>query len=130
MPEAKEVTLPEHNTVFSFRFASLNYQLQHRVHYQYMLEGYDKDWQTASKERMVTYANIPSGTYQLKVRASLLENPDKFDERVITVVVPPIFLLSSEAIWIYMVIGIVASIGMLFWIQRKIARKVDNANKS
>lgn len=130
VPDAKEVTLPEHNTVFSFRFTSLNYQLQHRVHYQYMLEGYDKDWQTASKERMVTYANIPSGTYQLKVRASLLENPDKFDERVITVVVPPIFLLSSEAIWIYMVIGIVASIGMLFWIQRKIARKVDNANKS
>ena len=95
-----------------------------------MLEGYDKDWQTAGKERMVTYANLPSGTYQLKVRASLLETPDKFDERVITVVVPPIFLLSSGAIWIYMVLGIIVGIALLFWFQRRIARKVANANKS
>ena len=49
IPDSKSVTLPRNNIVFAFRFASLNYQLQHRMHYQYMLEGYDKEWRNADK---------------------------------------------------------------------------------
>jgi hypothetical protein len=102
--ESKSIELPDHNSVFSFRFAALNYQLQHRVHYQYMLEGYDEDWQNAGKDRVATYSGIPSGTYKFKVKAFLLESPDKYDMRIIEVVVPTYFIFSRIVMWIILLI--------------------------
>ena len=130
VPDAKEVRLPDHNSMFSFRFASLNYQLQHRVHYQYMLEGYDEQWHTAGKDRMASYANLPSGTYTLRVKVSLHETPDKFEEKAITIVVPPTFLFSTMAIWIYMLAGAALGIAFLAWRQKRIRKEVMSANKT
>lgn len=119
VPESKSVTIPTHDTEFSFRFAALNYQLQHRVHYQYMLEGYDDDWQNADKSRKATYSGVPGGTYQFKVKAFLLESPDAYDMRTITVVVPPHFLLSAKAIWIYVLL-LAAILGGLWWYRKRL----------
>ena len=130
VPETKEVTLPDHNSLFSFRFASLNYQLQHRVHYQYYLEGYDKQWHTADKERTASYSNLPSGKYILRIKASLLESPDKIDMKSITVIVPPSFLLSSSAIWIYMVVFILLTVGLLIWRQNKMMDMMERKRKA
>ena len=102
--ESKSITLPRQNSVFSFRFAALNYQLQHRVHYQYMLEGYDQDWQNAGKDRIATYSDVPHGTYKFKVKAFLLESPDKYDMRTIEVIVPLNIFTSMTANWIYLVL--------------------------
>ena len=120
IPEAKAVELPEHNTVFAFRFSAMNYQLQHRIHYQYMLEGYDMEWRNADKSRMATYADVPAGTYRFKVKAFLLDSPDKFDMRTITVTVPPYFLLSSNAIWLYMALILGLALGLMFWRQNRL----------
>lgn len=130
VPDAKEVKLPDHNSMFAFRFASLNYQLQHRVHYQYMLEGHDEQWHTATKERMASYANLPSGTYTLRVKVSLHETPDKFEEKAITIIVPPTFFFSTAAFWIYMAIGAALGIGFMAWRQKRIRNEVMSANKS
>ena len=85
VPGSTHVVIPRNATNFGFRYAALNYQMQHRVHYQYMLEGYDKDWRNAEKERLAIYHDVPSGTYIFKVRAFLLESPDKYDIRSIEV---------------------------------------------
>jgi len=125
VPDSKTVELPNHNDAFAFRFASLNYHLQHRVHYQYMLEGYDDTWHNVGLDRMATFKNIPTGTYRFKVKAFLLEAPDKFDVKQIEVVVPPYFLLSSNAIWIYMVLG--ASLGIRLMFRRQ--SRLEKAEK-
>ena len=122
VPDAKAVTLPTHSTVFSFRFAAMNYQLQHRIHYQYMLEGYDMEWRNAEKSRMASYADVPAGTYRFKVKAFLLESPDKFDMKTIVVTVPPFFLLSPKAVWLYMALFLVAALVILFWRQLYLQR--------
>lgn len=85
VPGSTHVVIPRNSTNFGFRYAALNYQMQHRVHYQYMLEGYDKDWRNAEKEHLAIYHDVPSGTYIFKVRAFLLESPDKYDIRSIEV---------------------------------------------
>ena len=118
VPESKSVTLPDHNSVFSFRFAALNYQLQHRIHYQYMLEGYDEEWQNADKTRTATYGDLSSGTYQFKVKAFLLESPENYDMRTIEVVVPPTYLLSTKALWIYLAIIVIIALLTLWWYKR------------
>lgn len=123
VPEAKRVVLTNHDLSFSFRFAAMNYQLQHRMNYQYKLEGYDMDWRNADKKRLAYYANVPTGTYRFKVKAFLLESPDKYDMRTIEVVVPPYFLLSSNAVWIYMLGILIISLVLMFWRQHRIAAK-------
>jgi hypothetical protein len=117
VPESKRVELPGHNYMFAFRFASLNYQYQHRIHYQYRLEGYDTEWHNAGKDRKAVYNDIPAGTYHFQVKAFLLESPENYDMRTIEVVVPPYFLLSSSAIWIYLILLAIAGIGLLWWYQ-------------
>ena len=87
VPGSKSVEIPKGATNFGFRFAALNYQLQHRIHYQYMLEGYDKDWKNADKMRLVIYNDVPAGKYTFKVKAFLLESPEKYDIRTMEVIV-------------------------------------------
>lgn len=119
IPDTKKVELPAHDSKMAFRFAALNYQLQHRVHYQYMLEGYDDDWINADHSRTATYEDIPSGTYKFKVKAFLINSPDKYDMREIEVVVPPPFFLSFNSIWLYLIILAVAAIAFMFWLQKR-----------
>lgn len=125
VPEASRVELPVKNCKIAFRFAALNYQLQHRIHYQYMLEGYDDDWQNAGKERTATYEDLPSGTYKFHVKAFLLESPNNYDQRTIEVVVPPTFLLSKGAIWIYLILLALIAIFALWWYQRNKLKRLQ-----
>jgi hypothetical protein len=85
-----------------------------------MLEGYDKDWQNADQTRMASYAGIPGGTYRFRVKAFLLESPDKYDMRVIEVVVPPHPLLSRPVLWLYAILLLVALLAVLFWQRHRI----------
>ena len=122
--ESKSITLPSRNSVFSFRFAALNYQLQHRVHYQYMLEGYDEDWQNAGKDRMATYSNVRSGTYKFKVKAFLLESPDKYDMRTIEVIVPKYFIFSRTVMWIILIVIFFGGTYLLTRLRKRIYKKL------
>ena len=130
IPESKSVELPNHNSVFAFRFASLNYQLQHRVHYQYMLEGYETEWQNADKTRTVTYSGLPTGTYRFKVKAFLMEAPENYDMRTIEVKVPPFWLFSDIAVWIYLIIAVISILAFIYWQQEKLKQQQLQANIS
>ena len=127
VPESRSVTLPSHGDEFAFRFAALNYQLQHRIVYQYKLDGYDHDWVNADKTRMASYKGVPAGTYRFQVKAFLLESPEAYDVRTIEVVIPPSFMLSSTAVWIYMALMAIGLLFGLWWYQEHL-RKQANAS--
>lgn len=55
---------------FSIGFAALSYESPSRNSYQYRLVGFDKNWIEADNDRRATYTNLPSGDYELQVRAS------------------------------------------------------------
>ena len=119
IPSSRSVKLPSRRGEFAFRFAALNYQLQHRVHYQYMLEGYDDDWHSADNLRTATYSNVPGGTYTFKVKAYLLESPDQYDIRTMEVIVPSPFFLSKPALIIYGVIAVFLLLALFYKIRSK-----------
>ena len=123
VPEARHVTLPNNGFRFGFRFAALNYQLQHRVVYQYKLDGYDSDWRNADKTRTAMYDGVPAGTYRFHVKAFLLESPENYDIRTIEITVPPLFIFSGTAIWIYMLILAVGGLWLLWWYQKRLFKK-------
>jgi hypothetical protein len=130
VPDARSVTLPSHTSEITLRFASLNFQLQHRVHYMYMLEGYEHQWINADKTRSVTYKNLPSGSYRFRVKAFLLESPEKYDMRTLEIVVPPPFLLSSSAVWLYILIGILLALWLMFYRQNTLWRRYHPGEKT
>jgi len=110
VPDSTSVELPDHGSLFSIRFASLNYKMQARVKYQYILDGFDKDWRTADGSRTATYSDVPTGTYTFKVKAFLPESPETSDVRTIEVKVPPHYLLSTKAIWIYILLFVAVAL--------------------
>ena len=124
VPDSTMVTLPRHGCKFSFRFASLNFQLQHRVVYQYMMEGYDKDWRNGDATHMAHYDGLPTGTYRFHVKAYLLESPDNYDMRTVLVQVPPYPLFSSTAVWFYVILLIIIALTSIFIIQERSRRSI------
>lgn len=115
IPDSAEVELPSRSSVFAIKFASLNYQLQHRVHYMYMLEKYDDKWMNANDTRTVSYSDVPAGEYTFRVKAFLLENPNKYDERKIKIIVPPYAFRSTTALWVYIILFIGGIFGVILW---------------
>ena len=118
-PMARRIKLPINSKSFGFRFAAMNYALQHRVHYQYMLEGYEEEWHNAERNRIATYDKLKAGTYTFKVKAFLLESPEKFDLRTVEVVVPP---FTGYGQIIYWIIGFVV-LAVLLWLLFRMRRK-------
>ena len=71
VPErVKEITLNWQSNFFEFEVAALNFTKPEQNQYQYMLEGFDKDWYNAGTKRTGRYSNLPDGTYTLRVRGS------------------------------------------------------------
>jgi hypothetical protein len=68
-PLPENLVLPhEHNNV-TFEFAAIEPSRPWLVNYQYMLEGYDKEWSPVLKKNSATFGNISEGTYTFKLKA-------------------------------------------------------------
>jgi ligand-binding sensor domain-containing protein/signal transduction histidine kinase len=69
--ETESVNLSYKDYSFTLTFSSLTYNWQHSMHYAYMLEGLDDEWQyTTSDKRFIHYTNLDPREYTLKVKSS------------------------------------------------------------
>src|SRR5690606_20789538 len=67
----EELQLSYKDYVIGFEFAALDFIDTHDYTYAYQLQGFDKNWNyTNSKNPRVTYTSLPSGHYQLKLKAT------------------------------------------------------------
>ncbi len=87
-----EFVLYPGDNVFSFEFAALNYYHSLKNKYSYKLVGFNDDWIYLHDKRDVTFTNLASGTYYLKIIGS---NDDGiWNKKGLTikiVVVPPFY---------------------------------------
>ncbi|MBU0765814.1 MAG: PAS domain S-box protein, partial [Bacteroidetes bacterium] len=67
LPIAPE--LPYDKNHLTFEFVGIDQKAPKKVEYQYLLEGFDKNWSPRSNKQEVTYQYIPPGKYTFKVRA-------------------------------------------------------------
>ncbi|MCU0427120.1 MAG: ATP-binding protein [Candidatus Kapabacteria bacterium] len=64
------IIIPPNTEKFEFRYTATSLVVPERVRFQYMLEGYDKDWTDAGNRRVAYYNNLPRGReYRFRVRA-------------------------------------------------------------
>ena len=84
-----DIHLAHDQNGFSISFAALDYNEFERVHYYYRLEGFDHYWIDARHNREAYYANLPSGTYTFRVRATGNDPGSIQAESAIRVIVRP-----------------------------------------
>jgi ligand-binding sensor domain-containing protein/signal transduction histidine kinase len=65
-----EIAIPPGHVRYSFEYAGLSYVSPSRVHYRYILEGFDKQWTQAGSRRNAYYTNLPPGHYRFRVQAA------------------------------------------------------------
>ena len=68
--EIDEVELNYDQNFFSFEFVALNYTNSQKNRYEFMLEGFDRDWVQAGTRRYTNYTNLDGGSYTFHVRGS------------------------------------------------------------
>ncbi|TKG93941.1 hybrid sensor histidine kinase/response regulator [Puteibacter caeruleilacunae] len=67
----KHIELKANENSFSFEFAALDYANAEKISYEYIMEGFNREWQEADPEhRFATYTNLSGGDYVFKVRAN------------------------------------------------------------
>jgi len=66
----KTLEFSHDQNVITFEYVSLNYLWAQKNRYQFMLEGFDKEWRPITGERSTTYTNLDPGTYVFKVKGS------------------------------------------------------------
>ena len=72
MPDyTRKITIPARVKKFNVEFSLLTYGNTEKNVYAYQLEGYDEDWQYCAKGvHRASFQNLPSGTYQLRIKAT------------------------------------------------------------
>ena len=103
-PFEDRIVIPNDYSVFRIDFTSLDFCSGGNSALSYILEGYDKDWITASGSNRATYSRIPPGHYTFRVRHTY---PDGADDGVsIQVRVRPTIWNSTVSYIIYVLFGL------------------------
>ncbi len=66
--EVDSITISHKQSVIFIEFSSLNYVNPEKMKYQYMLDGFDKDWINLGTKHGTTYTNLNPGKYKFNVR--------------------------------------------------------------
>lgn len=72
----------------TFYFSDFEFSKSRQTQYTYILEGYDREWNTPTNASEATYKNLKPGTYTFRVRSfNQIDNPD--DEAMMQIVIRP-----------------------------------------
>jgi signal transduction histidine kinase/ligand-binding sensor domain-containing protein len=68
-PLPQNLVLPYAHNQIAFEFTAIEVEKPFLIKYQYMLEGYDKDWSPVTNRTNANFGNIHEGTYTFKLKA-------------------------------------------------------------
>ncbi|MDR1341637.1 MAG: response regulator [Prevotellaceae bacterium] len=119
----KKIALKHSQSTFSFDFVALSYLSPAQNRYEYMLEGFNREW-IKSTENRASYMNIPRGSYTFRVRGT---NNDGVwsDTAELRVRVKPAFGLSPLMITFYFLLAA----GVAYYLLLQYKRRLDVKNR-
>ena len=126
LDSCREVRLAHDQNSFSLSFTALDFGEYERVHYYYKMDGFDSDWIDAGNTHAASYANLPTGNYTFRVKATD-DTSDEIisDERTLRVVVEP---APANAWWAWCIYLALAA--ALVWYLYRNARRVVAAHRA
>lgn len=129
-PYLSQIRLPYNQNTLGFRFAALEYTNSAANRYEYILEGFDRDWVYAGTIPEARYANLPPGEYRFLVRASNSDGIWSKPKPALTIRISPPWWkqLWARSLGILILAGIVGLV-VRFYVQRRIARQLRELEK-
>ena len=97
----KEISLSYKQNSFSIHVVPIDYTNQQKGEIEYILLGYDKEWQPMRSDNIIAYSNLPTGKYVLRVRIKDYNGLWSASEYQLNIEVCPFFLFSILAKIIY-----------------------------
>ncbi|MDR2626404.1 MAG: response regulator [Dysgonamonadaceae bacterium] len=124
--ETSFIRLKHDQNTFSFGFTSINFTNPHRTKFEWMLEGYDKDWVKETDTNYAYYTNVPPGNYVFRLRSINTDNGKEPERKIIRINIsrPWWATLWAQMFYILFVIA-------LLWVIAQIIRgKIEKRNTS
>lgn len=108
-----------------FQFSVLSYRNPSNVEVEYILDGFDDEWQRVSGSREALYTTLPQGRYTFRVRGS--NNDGIWNEQgaIFTFQVLPPFWLTW---WFYLLIALLLIIGV-YIVYRNRVSSIEKYNR-
>ena len=111
--------------VFTINYSACNYLKTNKNTYRYKLENFDTDWIEAGDQTSVTYTNLNSGSYTLRVQGLSGVEGTVIGEKSLQIeVLPPIYRT-----WYAVLIYVLLSIFIFLWIKRMYRNRIILENK-
>ena len=101
---ANEVVIQPDISSIRLDFAALHFAGDQSNQYQYMLDGFDSDWQDGGSVGQASYTNLSPKAYTFKIRGSNLDGVWSSDETSIRLIVLPPWYLTWWAYALYILI--------------------------
>jgi hypothetical protein len=117
--------LPYRENAVSFDFAATFYEKPGSTQFQYLLEGFDKDWNEWTTETKKEYTNLPEGKYRFRVRAKNIYGAMGREAAYSLHILPPWY----RTIWAYIswiIGGGAALVGIIYLYTLKLRRQKDH----
>ncbi|KAF0151042.1 MAG: guanylate cyclase [Ignavibacteria bacterium] len=93
-------TFTHNQNSFMFSYAAFNFRDPRQTTYEYILEGFDKDWSRSSTLPFVEYQNLPPGKYRFRVKG-ITSNGVKTNEDSYSFSISPPWWLTWWAYGVY-----------------------------
>jgi len=113
------IELPYNFRYASFKFASLDYSNPAAIKYRYMLEGFDNTWVDLTESRTASFSSLPSGLYNLKVRATNSDGVWSDNEIAMNIRVTPAPWMTLPAYFTYVFLSFLILFSYVFYQRKK-----------
>jgi signal transduction histidine kinase/ligand-binding sensor domain-containing protein len=87
----KSIRLQHDQNSFNIDYVGIHLSNPKTLRYEYLLEGFEKDWQLAGTKRTASYTNLNPGRYKFRVRTYMEHNPDEHTEASVLIIIVPAF---------------------------------------
>lgn len=123
----ERITLTARQSMFSLEFVVSNYISGNHNTFAYMLEGYDREWYSTHDARIVSYSNLPQGTYRFLVKAA--NSDGKWNEQPTTldIVILPVWYKTWWAVLLFAALFIAATVFIFyyFWMKKSMKAQIS-----
>lgn len=116
------IELTYQDYVFSFDFATLNFNMSDKIKYAYKLEGFEDQWNyTGHKRRFASYTNLDAGTYTFRVKGTNADGIWSEEGASVKIIIHPPFWET----WWFRITAFVLIVGFVFNYYRSRIKRIE-----
>ena len=99
-----------------FEYSAVTLSESENIRYRYRLEGYDRAWTMAGKQRLATYTNIPPGDYRFRVQVTDATGQLGLSEVTFGFELQPQFYQTA---WFWALVIVASAMAVLAWVSNR-----------